>query len=496
MKRKWISVLLALLCIVTIFTACDGDPTEETEPSGDGGVQTENTDLTLPYLEADSLNPFFAVSTENTALGELCYEPLFRITASYTAEPALASSYKNEGAILIVTLHDRVFSNGRAVTAEDVVYSFNKARTAQRYAKVLSCFASARASNSKTISFFLVAEDKYAVNLLHFPIVQKDTAEDKDKMPVGSGAYQPSDKILVKNPRSAVAAKQAQIKLFPISDAKYEVNALEIGNLSCMLTDFSNGTGQRVSANTKNVPLNSMVYLGINCWNGALSSAAVRTAISNAIDSEEVVSASYQGYALPASTPFNPLWAETKGVKGRSTKGDTARAKSILERVGYNRFNAKGVRTNGTYALSYTLLVNSDNSFRTAAAQKIAKALNDAGFTVTVKAVPYAQYVSLVNSSSFDLYLGEIKLTENMNLNPFLVGGEVAAKGVNASSEVCLQYRSFKAGQTDMSAFMEQFLTDMPFVPICYREGMFAYREGFSGEFPYAYCNLYAALCA
>lgn len=495
MKRKWISVLVLLLCAATVFTACDGDSTEETKPSGDGGVQTEKTEMTVPYLEADSLNPFFAVSTENTALGELCFEPLFRITANYEAEPALGASYKNDGAILIVTLADRVFSNGKAVTAEDVVYSFNKARGAQRYAKVLNCFASARASSAKTVSFFLVAEDKYAVNLLHFPIVQKDTAEDRDKMPVGSGAYRLSEKALVKNSKSTAAAKREKINLFPISDAKYEVGALEIGNLSCMLTDFSNGTGQRVSANTKNVPLNSMVYLGINCWNGALSSAAVRTAISNAIDSEEVVSTSYQGYALPASTPFNPLWAAAKTVKGRSTKGDAERAKSILERVGYNRFNAKGIRTNGTYVLSYTLLVNSDNSFRTAAAQRIAKSLNEAGFTVTVKAVPYAEYVSLVNNSSFDLYLGEIKLTENMNLNPFLVGGEVAAKGVNASSEVCLQYRSFKAGQTDINAFMEQFLTDMPFVPICYREGMFAYREGFSGEFPYAYCNLYAALC-
>lgn len=63
--------------------------------------------------------------------------------------------------------------------------------------------------------------------------------------------------------------------------------------------------------------------------------------------------------------------------------------------------------------------MNSENSFRAAAANSIAESLRSIGFSVTVDAVPLDKYNQKIASGDFDLYLGEIKLTENLDLRPF-----------------------------------------------------------------------------
>ena len=96
MKKKIFSAICLLLSAVCIFSACrkdngNGGSDEQTgsAASGDSTASSAN-DLILPYSNNDSLNPFFAVGTENISLTDLAYDPLFKVKADYTPENVIA----------------------------------------------------------------------------------------------------------------------------------------------------------------------------------------------------------------------------------------------------------------------------------------------------------------------------------------------------------------------------------------------------------------------
>ena len=85
MKKKIFSAICLLLSAVCIFSACrkdngNGGSDEQTgsAASGDSTASSAN-DLVLPYSNNDSLNPFFAVGTENISLTD--FDTVVRVAA-------------------------------------------------------------------------------------------------------------------------------------------------------------------------------------------------------------------------------------------------------------------------------------------------------------------------------------------------------------------------------------------------------------------------------
>ena len=117
MKKKIFSAICLLLSAVCIFSACrkdngNGGSDEQTgsAASGDSTASSAN-DLVLPYSNNDSLNPFFAVGTENISLTDLAYDPLFKVKADYTPENVIAEKGDISGTSVTVTLSGARFSD-------------------------------------------------------------------------------------------------------------------------------------------------------------------------------------------------------------------------------------------------------------------------------------------------------------------------------------------------------------------------------------------------
>ena len=138
-----------------------------------------------------------------------------------------------------------------------------------------------------------------------------------------------------------------------------------------------------------------------------------------------------------------------------------------------------------------TVLVNSENSFRVSAAQSVADNLNACGFFVTVESVPAAEYQSRVASGNFTLYIGEVKLPENLDLSAFYAAGGGASAGINKTLPFWQAFQSFRAGERNAEQVSAAFLDDMPFVPLCYRAGMAAYSKGLAPDFSLAAYAMY-----
>ena len=139
MKKRIIAFCCALTVVAILLCSCTNTPTtpegETNTNTGTGNTQT--AEIILPYATSDSLNPYFATGNENIALASLYCQPLYTVKSDYSAEAVLADSIATDGTKVSVTLKNAVFSDGTAVTAKDVVYSFNKAKASVAFSQRL-----------------------------------------------------------------------------------------------------------------------------------------------------------------------------------------------------------------------------------------------------------------------------------------------------------------------------------------------------------------------
>lgn len=481
MKHSKRALCLLLAALMIFFVSCNKKdkintvtvPPEDVVVDENGDEITINSDsvFMLPYSKGDSLNPFLAASLNNQLLASLLYQPLFRLSEAYTPENILADSYETADKTIRVTLKTGVhFSDGTAVSASDVVYSFNQAKNAPAYSANLSGFASASAKDSATVVFTLAAPNANAVNNLTFPVVKKDSASPKsNETAVGSGRFilehTGGDCAMKPNPAYQQSVILTNIRLINIETRTSLNNALKIGNISFAFQDLSDGNSATLNVKTQKVPLNNLVYLGLNQSNGYLSDSKVRRAVSFAVNRENIVTSAYHGFAAAAVSVFNPEWKTSQGAVIASSKHDTTAAKTTLEASTY-----------GGAALK--LIVNSENGFRATAADLIAKQMNAQGFNVTVSKLAYGDYMKALQTGAYDLYLGEVRLTNDMSLQPFFSQGGACSYGISLAAEdpVISSYNSYMAG-SEVGSFIMSFQENMPFVPIVYRSGLVAYTN-------------------
>lgn len=461
------------------MTACSKKEPEvtTTAPSGvsarDDDVE-QNT-LKLPFSANDSLNPFFAVSEVNSQLDAVLFQPLYRIDSGYNEVPVLASSGKVKGTLITVTLNDAYFSDSSRITAEDVVYSFSKALESDAYSSLLYSVQSATVKDAQTVVFEMASNNEFALSLLTFPIVKNLTAEDKDTVPTGSGPF------VVKNSNTLVKssvntnAKIQRIELVDVSKAINEAYVLQTGDISFCFDMLQGGVFNKINAVTRSVLMNNLVYLGFNSSDKALSDPNVRAAIASSVDIDKISQNAFGGNAVATRLPFNPNWSKSKEI---SVTLNSASALSYLEKSGFNKLGYEGIRSDGESILAFEILVNKDNAFRVKSAEMIANALNDLGMRVSVDKVGFETYASRVSEGDFDMYIGEVKLGADMNLDTFFFEGGLCSAGINPEGESALAYTDVLSGTMTVEAFSTVFMRDIPFAPLCFRTGVAASLRG------------------
>lgn len=478
---RFMALLFVFLLCVNLLGGCNA--TEETQTATEESISTEmppQRALKLPYAKSDPLNPYLAESMINLQLSTLLYDCLFNPGADFTAVPVIAADYSTQGLSLTVKLKNGiVFSDGTALSAHDVVYSFAKAQTAPAYSARLSNFAFVKMTDVTSVVFSLKSAEPYAVNCLSFPIIKK---EDVSDIPIGSGRYT----FIEKNGKALLEANELRLggfsplikTIIPVatSDSDTLNYALQVGNVDFFFTDLSSGSYRRINASSIEVGLNNLVYLGFNNTLSKLNNALVRQAIALLIDKNTVAATAFQGHARAALTPFNPDFA---GIAGYDFTPDTDNAIALLEKAGYNKLKDNGVRYSGyNNELSFNLLVHTDNAFKVEAAKQIARELMEVGIKVTVTPLDFDAYSAAVRSWRFDMYLGEVMLTPDMSLNPLLAPGGDVSYGINtAAGTTSTAYKEYKNGIVDTKGFINIFSADMPFVPLCYRNGIAAYSR-------------------
>lgn len=480
--RRGIAFCLAVLLLLCSCGRGSGgeDAPATTEPASQqteaSGPLSENA-VVLAFNVNDSLNPYTAASKQNQDLSTLLYEPLVYLNENFEAQMCLAKVISGEGVSYTIALRDgAVFSDGTAVEASDVVYSFGLAKANPKWSAGLQQIAS-MAVRRGDISVTLTAPNILFQNLLDFPIIKQEGAESGT--PAGSGRYvyqkQDTVSLLTANPHYSGAAPQVgTIRLADVPDDEALQNSLQIGSITAYYTDLADCNIPRLTGKTARVNLTNMVYIGANASRGALGNEAVRRAVSKAVNRETIAQKAYYSYAEAATGPLPPQFKALDISNESFYIQNKEEAVSLLESAGFTEEREDGVRTNGQVALEVSLLVNEENAFRTAAASLVQRQLEEAGFGVTVETLPFADYSARIRAGDYDLYMGEIRLSNDMDLSPLLVQGGVSSYGL-AIGAASAEYAGFRSGEGAPSAFGEAFQTSMPFIPLVYRQGVLTY---------------------
>ena len=110
-----------------------------------------------------------------------------------------------------------------------------------------------------------------------------------------------------------------------------------------------------------------------------------------------------------------------------------------------------------------------NGSYRSYAAALYAQQLLAQGITLNVvQADSFEQYQQAVQSGDFELYIGEVKLYNNIDLGPFWAGGALSA-GLAQSEELAAAYSAFKANKSAAGQFEQAFAAQMPYIPLLWR---------------------------
>ena len=475
MTRRLTALALALVLALSL-TGCweaepepddfwgDELPPEEQETSQREPAQI--SDFILPYLSGQTFDPVTCIDGVQQTVGALLYEPLFTLDASFTPQPVLCerSSCDAETLTWTFALRSAVFSDGTALTANDVLAAYRRAAESARYGARFANVASMKAQDAHTLIVTLTQANGSFPALLDIPIVKAGT--ENDLVPLGTGPYvyttaADGSAALTANPHwQGSSLPLERIALAAVKDNDTALSRFASRSVHFLCLDPT-GTGARTvggAVELTDVPTAAMQYLGFNLSRTPLNDAAVRRAMSGVIDRGTLVSSLLSGHGTAAQLPVAPQDADyPKTYEYRTTAEEYAAA---LETAGVTAARPR----------SLTLLVNEENAFKRAVAESLCAQLTTAALTVTVRELPWEDYVAALQGGDFDLYLGEVRLTADWDAGVLLDAGGALNYGGFASEQLSARNDALLLGGNASAArYAEGFVEETPFAPLLFK---------------------------
>lgn len=282
------------------------------------------------------------------------YDTLIRRETSGTLSPALATewSYNDDNTEITFTLRKGVkFHNGDEMTADDVVFSFNKAIESRYAARMTGAFKTMEKiddSRVKLILKFPYAAAIGCVTTVNCGIVNKKAYEaDPEgfpRNPVGTGPYKlvewKTGESIALEAFEGYYRKPAAIKRLTfrvISDKAAALVALETGQTNVQNTPATSDQEYIVSnpkLQFKSTPASAFYFLAFNNSKGAFAEhKALREAAAYAIDPEAILLGALDGQGVLTPSPI-PLGVKFAPENFAGYEYNPEKSKQVLEKNG------------------------------------------------------------------------------------------------------------------------------------------------------------------
>ncbi len=386
-----------------------------------------------------TLDPHAQNEGPTHTLAHQIYEPLIIRDMTGAFEAALATDWAPKDGdpnVWVFNLRQGVtYHDGADFTAEDVVFSINRAQSEQsRMKELLSSVVEVRAVDDHTVEFVTDGPNPILPsNLTNLFMMDSGWAEANGVVEVqdvdggettfattnanGTGAFklvsrEPDVKtVLTRNDAywgmGQFPMEVSEIVYTPIQNAATRVAALLSGEVD-FIQDVPVQDLQRVSGTdglvVKTAPQNRTIFFGLNQGpddipndnvegKNPLADVRVREAMNLAINRDAIRQVVMRGQSQPAgiiAPPFVNGWTEEMD----QVETDTDKAKALMEEAGYgDGFSIQLDCPNDRY-------VNDEGICQAAVGM-----FGQIGITVNLDAKPKAQHFPLISSGGTDFYM-------------------------------------------------------------------------------------------
>ncbi|MBL4628076.1 MAG: ABC transporter substrate-binding protein [Roseicyclus sp.] len=388
-----------------------------------GAAFAQQTTITIGMqLEPPMLDPTGGAAA---AIDEIVYSNVFegltRFTADGSVIPGLASSWdiSEDGTQYTFTLREGVsFHDGEAMTADDVVFSLDRARADESTNAQGALFAnivSAEAVDDTTVLVTLDGPDGAFLFDMAWGdavIVDPASAEGNATNPIGAGPFQfenwaQGDSVtLIRNDAywgEAPALTEATFRF--ISDPTAAFAAMMAGDVDAFPVFPAPENLAQFEADPRfNVIVGSTegeTILAMNNGAEPLSNPLVREAISHAINRQDIIDGAMFGYGTPIGTHFAPHNPDYLDLTGNSDF-DPERARELLAEAGVENLTLR--------------LMLPPPSYARRGGEIIASQLRDVGIETEITNLEWAQWLEQV-FRGYDFDLTIVSHTEPADIN-------------------------------------------------------------------------------
>lgn len=423
MKRKVISILCIGSLTAALLSGCGGNAKEPSK----GDENTTKTDVQNSKDDGqdsnagtnDSVIVTMPVTSEPKSgfdpaygwgAGEHVHEPLIQSTLVTTTkdlkiEKDLATEYAVSEDKLTWTVKirgDVKFTNGKALTAKDVAFTYNNCRD-ESSVNDFSMLKEAVAKDDTTVEFHL--KKPYSIWPYTMAIVgivpEEGYSKDYGQKPIGSGRYimKQWDKgqqvIFEANPDyygEAPKMKKLTI-LFVAEDASLAAAQAAKADVSYTAASYFDvkvdGYHLENYTSVDNRGLNLPVMpaetneAGLTIGNNFTTDIKVRRAINIGINREEMIKNVLNGYGTPAYSVCDKMpWYNQES----QVEYNQEEAVKLLEEGGW-KAGADGIREKGGVRAAFTVLYPSGDSVRQALAEDVVNQMKALGIEVKTESV-------------------------------------------------------------------------------------------------------------
>ena len=399
MKRKTLpKVVFFLLGVAFMFAV------SEAQVSGGTLTVAQEADVV-------DLDPHTTSAYSTTVVLDQIYDSLLALDSSGEVLPSLAESWEvsENGLTYTFTLRASLaFSNGDALTADDVVYSLNRIlnpETASPRQNELGEVASVTAIDDRTVEIVLSEPFAPLLTKLAQPtmaILPENIAQEVDlrQNPLGAGPFQfvrwvPGESVILeRNPNYWEAGKPYLDSLVfrPLGDESSRVNNLIAGSVDLILSvplrevdRLSNMDGIDVVGGAGTW----YDYLGMNLDAEPFSDVRVRRAIALALNRDQIVQTVLFGRGTAITCgPIPPSHWAASDCEAQYT--DLEEARRLLEEAGYPD------------GFSMSIKAGSDYQSQVNIAQLAQAQLSQIGVQAQVETLEWGAFLDDVNNKRFD----------------------------------------------------------------------------------------------
>ncbi|MFI3170472.1 MAG: ABC transporter substrate-binding protein [Faecalibacterium sp.] len=498
MKKSFL--LLLCLLFLPLLVACTGNETQidpestaEPAPSETEAVQdTAQTEAdTSQQPETLSIacstkgyNPYLTTDTLVAQTASLLFENFIDISPDFAIDYRLAESVECSGTTVTITLRAGCyFADGTPISTDDALYSLQAAMASDTYRARFSNVLSVSATET-TLVLTLATPDSMFAYLLDIPILKADDVASTSPTASGRYTYGADGTTLVKNHFTRFPSDgDDTIHLVLVANYDDMISALALGQTNYTVQGEGSTSSSSISTTEHYYKTNTLLFLGVNSYaaNPLCNTAEGRNLLSALIDRDALAIDTYDARAYAARGALNSFYpAATDTQSILSTSDDSTLAQTMLT-LGYTYNDESGFYQdeNGTNA-QISILIHTGNTYKTLLASELSEKWAKYGIETTIiTASDFNSFLTLLESNEFELYIGEMKLYNNIELSSFWEGS--AKHGIQASETLLSSYAAFRADASQAAAFEAAFAAEMPYIPLLWKNGVVLTSRNASG---------------